>query len=156
MHYEINVSKDGRHVFATHPRSVTTAREAARLCDMFEQAFPETEDYKIDVTCKETTSITVKPGDLPLSAQDVVWAKQVTLAPEHNYTTDPAQLWPIIDREKIATMYHDEWEVPNWGAWVCAGDDRVEVMGETSLVAAARCYVASKLGEQVEVPEELS
>lgn len=29
MHYEINVSQRGHHVFATHPRSLTTFDQAA-------------------------------------------------------------------------------------------------------------------------------
>lgn len=71
-------------------------------------------------------------------------------------STNPAQMHPIIEREKIGYTYHDEWEVPNWGAWVNRGDDRAEVMGETALIAAARCYVMSKLGYEAEVPEELA
>lgn len=76
-----------------------------------------------------------------------------------NYTTSPDLMWPIIEREEIGTRRNvpcskgREWEAsPSptakgaGGAWG---------YGSTSLVAAARCYVASKLGETVEVPEEL-
>lgn len=31
-----------------------------------------------------------------------------------------------------------------------------ELTGPTPLIAAMRCYVASKLGEEVEIPEELT
>jgi len=34
-------------------------------------------------------------------------------------------------------------------------DDAFEQDGPTPLIAAMRCYVASKLGEEVDVPEEL-
>lgn len=74
------------------------------------------------------------------------------------YSTDWSQGGPIIDRERIGLTFHDEgdgWEVPNWGAWPTQLDDRQEVMGETALIAAMRCYVASKLGDEVDVPEEL-
>jgi hypothetical protein len=30
-----------------------------------------------------------------------------------------------------------------------------EVYGQSALIAAMRCYVASKLGDEVEIPEEL-
>ena len=68
-------------------------------------------------------------------------------------TTGWAQGGPILDRERItirqwtdmpiihAYMPHDG---APWGA------------GPTPLIAAMRCYVASKLGREVEVPEELS
>ena len=67
-------------------------------------------------------------------------------------STDWAQGGPILDRERItirqwtdmpvihAYMPHDG---TPWGA------------GPTPLIAAMRCYVASKLGREVEVPEEL-
>lgn len=81
-----------------------------------------------------------------------------------NYWTDnhgsyvPDELWeiggPIIERECIGVC-------PDGGggykAWIpiCDGmTDRV-LHGPTPLIAAMRCYVASKLGDTVEVPDEL-
>ena len=69
-----------------------------------------------------------------------------------------AQGGPIIEREKIAVAYQtkdDGWEVPNWAAWMSLVEDRQMVMGETALIAAMRCYVASKIGDEVEIPDEL-
>jgi hypothetical protein len=40
-----------------------------------------------------------------------------------------------------------------WAASVDKG--RNEFRGRTPLIAAMRCYVASKLGDEVEIPEEL-
>lgn len=65
---------------------------------------------------------------------------------------------PIIEREKITVQTEDAW--PPWSAYfrehlfkedesACCHD------GLTPLVAAMRCYVASKLGDEVDVPEEL-
>ena len=77
-----------------------------------------------------------------------VWWKDYVYSP----TTDPARMWPIIERERISIRFWDNTQavhayMPNSGAeWS---------EGPTSLIAAARCYVASKLGEEVEVPEEL-
>jgi hypothetical protein len=74
------------------------------------------------------------------------------LSAEHNYSTDWAQGGPIIDREHISTAY------VYWGEWE-AWDDKTmpppKYRGPSPLIAAMRCYVASKLGDDVEVPEEL-
>ena len=91
-----------------------------------------------------------------LHREDTVWE---IWASTHQYSTDWALGGPIIDREKIGVTFRDErdeWEVPNWSAWPTQTDDRQEIMGETPLIAAMRCYVASKLGDDVEVPEELA
>ena len=66
-----------------------------------------------------------------------------------NYSTDWAQGGPIIEREKITL----EWTGEDWMAYVF--HDR-EFFGPTPLIAAMRCYVASKLGDEVEVPHELA
>lgn len=70
---------------------------------------------------------------------------------ERGYTpsTNWAQGGAIIERERI--------ELRDAGGDGWAADDnlRATQYGETPLVAAMRCYVASKLGDEVEVPEEL-
>ena len=68
-------------------------------------------------------------------------------------STDWSQGGPIIEREKIEL-------VPSIGGTVWYADRigpptcRMERC-PTPLIAAMRCYVASKLGNEVEVPEEL-
>jgi Protein of unknown function (DUF2591) len=67
----------------------------------------------------------------------------------------PSRNWalggPIIEREGIAL-----WPDAEGGYFASsdegAGPDR---HGETYLIAAMRCYVASKLGDEVDVPDEL-
>lgn len=77
----------------------------------------------------------------------------------HCYSISWAEGGPIIEREKI------EWQ------WLPASDkahqygarkpslgglNRTFCMdGPTVLIAAMRCYVASQLGDEVDVPEEL-
>ena len=73
------------------------------------------------------------------------------------YSTDWAQGGPIIEREKIELKYLGYDNPPYWGAikFHPASYDRKGAVGPTPLIAAMRCYVASKLGEIVEVPSEL-
>jgi hypothetical protein len=67
----------------------------------------------------------------------------------HCYSTDWAQGGPIIEREQIAIDYdHDVWNASKYGG-------RGYVDGPTPLVAAMRCYVYSRLDDDVDVPEEL-
>lgn len=66
-----------------------------------------------------------------------------------------SQAGPIIEREKLDAFWNADAE---W--WSVAGyderADREVVMRDKSyLVAAMRCYVASKLGDTVDIPEEL-
>jgi hypothetical protein len=69
----------------------------------------------------------------------------------HKYSTDWAQGGPIIERGKIGIDYSKV-------GWIANADTPTNAigLGSTPLVAAMRCYVASKLGDEVEIPEELT
>ncbi len=85
---------------------------------------------------------------------------------------DPSQDWsyggPIIDREKITTIRvgHDDDGHAIWGATTLLcnrshdlygyGVDELTQFGPTPLIAAMRCFVESKLGAEVDVPESLA
>ena len=49
-HYDICVSMDGKHVFATSPRSARTEGEAYDLFGLIRHKFPRSEGYEISVT----------------------------------------------------------------------------------------------------------
>jgi hypothetical protein len=66
------------------------------------------------------------------------------------YSTDWAQGGPIIEREGISVR---EVLTGFWAAEVEAG--AYEHEGPTPLIAAMRCYVASRRGNDIEIPEEL-
>jgi len=67
-------------------------------------------------------------------------------------STDWAQGGPIIEREGISVWVFDD---VTWKAEApLVGVDCV-YEGSTPLVAAMRCYVASKLSDEVDVPDEL-
>ncbi len=67
------------------------------------------------------------------------------------YSTDWAQGGPIIEREKIELARF----MGRWVATRAEGHVVFEVHDPTPLIAAMRCYVASRLGDEVEVPDEL-
>ena len=71
---------------------------------------------------------------------------------EGGYTpsTDWAQGGRIIEREKIEVFVEDEC----WKAYSSNSLPK-NFDGETPLVAAMRCFVASVLGDEVEIPEGL-
>jgi len=65
----------------------------------------------------------------------------------HNYSTDWAQGGPIIEREKLDLYRYAGY----WGAHHPFGNGEE---GPTPLIAAMRCFVASKLGDEIDIPEE--
>jgi hypothetical protein len=80
----------------------------------------------------------------------------------HFYSTDWALAGPIIEREGIALdCLRTCFVIDSWVAaseMVREGDyysPVIEFTGSTPLIAAMRCYVASVLGDEVKVPDEL-
>lgn len=75
------------------------------------------------------------------------------------YSTTWAQGGPIIEREKIGLQEMNEKAFQAWkGTHIeapCWPKDAAYAEGPTPLIAAMRCYVASKLGDEVDVPKEL-
>ena len=80
------------------------------------------------------------------------------------YSTDWAQGGPIIAREGISVTQFKQGEVDacDVNMWCAAynrddfGDDTLSCTAPTFLIAAMCCYVASKLGDDIEIPEELN
>lgn len=80
-------------------------------------------------------------------------------------SSDWSQGGPIIEREKISVWLHEggnafraapeEWMLadPESEEFINMADS---VIGHTPLIAAMRCYVASKLGDVVSVPDGLA
>lgn len=65
---------------------------------------------------------------------------------QYHPSTNWSQGGPIIEREKM--------EFRNKGHYASYNDGPT-FYGETHLIAAMRCYVTSKLGDEVGVPDEL-
>jgi hypothetical protein len=67
------------------------------------------------------------------------------------YSTNWSQGGPIIEREKITlapNIHHTKWSATLRG-------EAYIYWAQTPLIAAMRCYCASKLGHEVDVPDEL-
>ncbi|WP_321935355.1 phage protein NinX family protein [Paraburkholderia sp. J8-2] len=88
-----------------------------------------------------------------------IWDKapkgiQTKIGRGYTPSTNPAQGWPIIDRERPHLCPILLNGAPAYEAWL-DGKRESRYYGETALIAAMRCYVASKLGENVDVPADL-
>lgn len=82
--------------------------------------------------------------------------------PEFHYSTVWAQGGPIIEREGLCVGRKQQCDTaycpindPTVDCWARTPNGGHLSYGPTPLIAAMRCYVAGKLGESVEVPEEL-
>ena len=82
-------------------------------------------------------------------------------------SNDWAQGLPIIEEREIELQVIPAGRDPNnwagatnddaWSANICVPDaDYIRMFGPTPLIAAMRCLIASKLGDEVEVPDELA
>jgi len=81
------------------------------------------------------------------------------------YSTNWSQGGPIIERGKIAILPNDGHRFSQWHAfcWAPSQHDLTfedgqshNQRGPTPLIAAMRCLVASKLGDEAEVPDALT
>lgn len=67
---------------------------------------------------------------------------------------EPSKNWghggPIIEREMLGIMPVSD------ATWRAGDVDGANGYGPTPLIAAMRCYVTAKLGEEVDVPDELA
>ena len=93
----------------------------------------------------------------PRSARDSFWiwpgepVKYSEAAPA--YSTDWAQGGPIIERERISIR---QWtNVPLVHAYMPQDNAPWLSDGTSPLIAGMRCYCSFKLGDEVDVPEEL-
>jgi hypothetical protein len=100
----------------------------------------------------------IKTSELTGAALDWAVAKCEDEDPRMDtpYSTEWAFGGPIIEREKIELRLGRVryWQVvPARAAYPSC--DAPWFFGKTTLIAAMRCRVASKLGDTVDVPEEL-
>jgi hypothetical protein len=72
-------------------------------------------------------------------------------------STDWAQGGPIIEREGITS---GSWDTSPFmahkGLYSTVNSSNPRYVGPTPLIAAMRCYVASKFGKEIDIPDELT
>ena len=99
---------------------------------------------------------TVKINVNYLAGPALNWAVNECEGTQPSRYTEYATQWrdggPIIEREHITVL---SYFVGTWKAHMVVRDRDIICKGPTPLIAAMRCYVASKLDEIVEVPREL-
>jgi hypothetical protein len=70
-----------------------------------------------------------------------------------HFLPEPSSNWaqggPIIEREGLDILFQEK------DRWLAVGFGMNEAQGPTPLIAAMRCYVGSKLGNEIEIPIEL-
>ena len=95
---------------------------------------------------------TIKVSELTGAALDWAVAKcEGVVYDNPAWSTVWAQGGPIIEREKITLQ-----PVVRPDGWMARTQQCDSVWeGQHPLIAAMRCYVASKLGDTVKIPEEL-
>lgn len=104
-----------------------------------------------------------------LSGATLDWAVAKCEGTLHDDGTVSDYFQPSVDWEQGGAIIESEWisvsKPVNSLTWVATmhyqNEDTDDVMwmeetGTTPLIAAMRCYVGSKLGDEVEVPEEVS
>ena len=104
----------------------------------------------------------LKTSELQGAALDWAVAKCEGYNPDHNptdlyFSTDWELVGPIIEREwlDVTPWPNESDEVLRWQCKQHDTTNGCTQYGPTPLVAAMRCYVASQLGDEVEVPDEL-
>jgi hypothetical protein len=112
---------------------------------------------------KSTKENEMKTNELTGATLDWAVAKcegyRLDLVPEGEYTpsTDWSQGGPIIEREGVGLDQYADY--PQWQAFTPAPEQpsgQAVCNGPTPLIAAMRCYVASKMGAEIDLPKELT
>lgn len=118
------------------------------MTTMVRKRVAELEGAQLDaaVAIAEGLTVRARPGG-------TYHAKGDSMVPWYSvprYSVEWVRGGPIIERERIWLAAPIGLR-PMWSASV--GDDTDCVLGPTPLIAAMRAFVASKLGDEVEVPE---
>lgn len=120
----------------------------------------------------KTNELTGKPLDYAVAVAEgytpftdgIAWIVDVggTYTQLFKYSSKWVAGGPIIERERICvgwayprTVAEETQAVASYFEPIHSALETHRMFGPTPLIAAMRCYVASKLGDEVEVPEEL-
>lgn len=116
-------------------------------------------DFAAALACGHKPSVFVEPDCGQSAVRPLKRWCGINVSPSGHTVFKPSEYWtqggPIIERERLCLRIgHD-------GVWLAFSmqnyNDDQEFMhgGTTPLEAAMRCFVASKLGNEVDIPVEL-
>ena len=125
--------------------SISLTRWGLRACIVQPIYFKEFTMKTSELTGAALDWAVAKCEGLAVSVRATQWRAENC---PHKYSTDWLLGGPIIEREEICML------APVRGLWRSINMGRTQY-GPTPLIAAMRCYVASKLGDDVDIPEEL-
>lgn len=87
--------------------------------------------------------------------KDRAWLLYCLKKGAYSPSTDWAQGGPIIEREGATLLRYATGRPGDWSWFATTGRNDAQQVGPTPLIAAMRCFVAMRLGDEVEIPEEL-
>jgi len=61
MFYEVNITLNGQHFFATDERSILTLAKLRQVVELFERKFPADEGYMLMISRQETKGQWITP-----------------------------------------------------------------------------------------------
>ena len=99
-------------------------------------------------------------GDTDYAPDGRIYQRGTAQPTGPHYSTDWAQGGPIIEREGIE-LRPSRFGATGWTAWTLdrATKTQPRNVGKSAsspLIAAMRCFVSSKLGDEVDIPKELT
>ena len=107
-------------------------------------------DWAVAV-CKNLETHPPQKG-MKIAVRNVEWEPWWVFTPSTNW----AQGGPIIEQESMTVgkqVHRDEWSAESfYGEGISVAHIG---FGPTPLIAAMRCYAISKLGAEIDIPEEL-
>lgn len=103
-------------------------------------------------------------NDQPMPPRPSEFLRDYEYGPEFAPSEDRAQGVPIIERKDIHTRRGNDLHFPKGNEkgdfieplWLASIGDGYVFHGQTILIAALRCFVASELGDEIEIPQELA
>lgn len=83
-----------------------------------------------------------------------IWFNDAGEAVRYTPSTDWSQAGPIIERNRIDVVADEHTD--EWHSVMCGEVVHIAMgYGPTPIIAALRCYVASKFGDYIDLPKEL-
>lgn len=120
------------------------------MSDMVEVKTADLSGYALDWAVAKVEGIRLEFSRAAGFWHPADWPDLVEWAP----STDWGQCGPLIEERRLEIIENED----GWAAvkgWICGEIYQMYPVGETHLVAACRAIVAEKLGDTVQVPEEL-